>query len=417
MAPEDSYRRRLVDDALDELFQQLPAISVIGPRAAGKTTTLERRAATVVHLDDDRQALAFRLDPAAALRELEEPVLLDEWQAVPGVLGAVRRAVDADWRPGRFLISGSVRAAFRHPVWPGTGRIVELAMYPMSVREQRGERTGPGFVERLMTGQELTTPRDSPDLRGYVELAVQSGFPRPVIELEGPVRARWLRSYVANLVTHDLEQLEEPVTRSRDPQRLRRYLAAFALNSAGVVDQRTLHEAAGISKVTGTAYEDLLLDLLVAERVPAWFSNRLRRLTHQPKRYLIDAGLIPAVVGVDANGILRDGNLLGRVIETFVVAQIRPEVAALTESAQLHHLRTQAGRQEVDLVLELSGGRVIGIEAKATSAPSAADAKHLRWLRDQLGDRFVAGVVLHTGPWPFQLDERIVAAPISTLWG
>jgi predicted AAA+ superfamily ATPase len=417
MAPEDSYRRRLVDDALDELFQQLPAISVIGPRAAGKTTTLERRAATVVHLDDDRQALAFRLDPAAALRELEEPVLLDEWQAVPGVLGAVRRAVDADWRPGRFLISGSVRAAFRHPVWPGTGRIVELAMYPMSVREQRGERTGPGFVERLMTGQELTTPRDSPDLRGYVELAVQSGFPRPVVQLEGSVRARWLRSYVANLVTHDLEQLEEPVTRSRDPQRLRRYLAAFALNSAGVVDQRTLHEAAGISKVTGTAYEDLLLDLLVAERVPAWFSNRLRRLTHQPKRYLIDAGLIPAVVGVDANGILRDGNLLGRVIETFVVAQIRPEVAALTESAQLHHLRTQAGRQEVDLVLELSGGRVIGIEAKATSAPSAADAKHLRWLRDQLGDRFVAGVVLHTGPWPFQLDERIVAAPISTLWG
>jgi hypothetical protein len=68
-------------------------------------------------------------------------------------------------------------------------------------------------------------------------------------------------------------------------------------------------------------------------------------------------------------------------------------------------------------VLELSGGRVIGIEAKATSAPRAADAKHLRWLRDQLGDRFVAGVVLHTGRVPFRLDERIVAAPISTLWG
>ena len=234
MVPNDSYRRRLVDNTLDELLKQLPAVSVIGPRAAGKTTTLERRAATVVHLDDTRQALAFRLDPAAALRKLDEPVLLDEWQAVPEVLGAVRRAVDADWRPGRFLISGSVRAAFRHPVWPGTGRIVELAMHPMTVREQRGEHAGAGFIERLMAGQELTAPRDSPDLRGYVELAVQSGFPRAVTELEGPVRARWLRSYVANLVTHDLEQLQEPVTRSRDPQRLRRYLAAFALNSRPV---------------------------------------------------------------------------------------------------------------------------------------------------------------------------------------
>lgn len=417
MSVTNTYRRRVVDDTLDELFAELPALFVIGPRAVGKTTTLERRAATVVHLDDDTEARAFRLDPRAALRELEEPILLDEWQAVPGVLGAVRRAVDDDWRPGRFLLSGSVRAAFRHPVWPGTGRIVELAMHPMTIREQRGDQAGPGFLERLTTGQELTVPRDTPDLRGYVELAVQSGFPRPAVELDGPVRARWLRSYVANLVTHDLEQLEEPVTRSRDPQRLRRYLAAFALNSAGVVDQRTLYEAAGISKVTGMAYEDLLLDLLVAEHVPAWFSNRLRRLTHQPKRYMIDAGLVAAVAGVDANGVLRDGNLLGRVIETFVVAQIRPEAAALADAAQLHHLRTREGRQEVDLVLELSEGRVIGIEAKATSAPGAGDAKHLRWLRDQLGDRFVAGVVLHTGPRPFRLDERIVAAPISTLWG
>lgn len=417
MVSNDPYRRRLVDDTLDELFEDLPALSVIGPRAAGKTTTLERRAATVVHLDDDRQARAFRLDPAAALRELEEPVLLDEWQAVPGVLGAVRRAVDDDWRPGRFLISGSVRAAFRGPVWPGTGRIVELAMYPMTVRERRGEQAGVGFVERLMTGQELTVPRNSPDLRGYVELAVQSGFPKPAVELRATTRPEWLRSYVANLVTHDLERLEQPVTRSRDPQRLRRYLEAFALNSAGVVNQRTLYEAAEISKVTGAAYDDLLLDLLVAERVPPWFSNRLRRLTRQPKRYLVDAGLIAAVLDVDVNGILRDGDLLGRVIETFVVAQIRPEAASLAARARLHHLRTQEGRQEVDLVIELSGGRVIGIEAKATSAPSAGDAKHLRWLRDQLGDRFVAGVVLHTGPWPFQLDERIVAAPISTLWG
>lgn len=417
MATAPPYRPRLIDGLLDELFDGLPAISVVGPRAAGKTTTLERRAASVVRLDVPEQAGPFQADPDVALKRYAEPILLDEWQVVPDVLRAVRRAVDADWRPGRFLVSGSVRAHVDLPVWPGTGRIVRFTMHPMTVREQRGDVAGGSFLQRLMDGEDLVVPRDSLDLGGYVELAVQSGFPRPALELSAGARREWLRSYVEDLLTTDVAQLEQPVTQRRDARRMRRFLEAYALSSAGVVDQRTLYQAAEINKATAAAYEGLLLDLGIVDQVPAWFSNRLLRLGRRPKRYLIDAGLMAAVLGVDADGILRDGDLLGRTIETFVAAQLRPESECSASRARLHHLRTADGRHEVDLVIELSGGRVIGIEAKATSAPSAADAKHLRWLRDQLGDRFVAGVVLHTGPWPFQLDEKIIAAPISALWG
>ena len=80
------------------------------------------------------------------------------------------------------------------------------------------------------------------------------------------------------------------------------------------------------------------------------------------------------------------------------------------------HLRQEQGRHEVDLLVELGAGRVLGIEVKAHAAPGADSARHLAWLRDELGDRFVAGVVLHTGPRVYALGEKIVAAPICTLW-
>lgn len=408
------YRQRLVDPLVEELFTQLSALMVIGPRATGKTTSAARRAASTVRLDREAEAVAFAGDPDAALRGLPEPVLLDEWQAVPGVLGAVKRAVDADPRPGRFLLTGSVRAELENEVWPGTGRLVRLAMYPMTVREQLGRIGAPSFFDRLAEGGELTVGADPPDLRGYVELALRSGFPDPALRLTGQPREAWLESYVEDLLTHDVVAAEEG---RRDTQRLRRYFEAYALGSAGVTDSKTIYDAAGVNKATAVVYEGLLESLLVAEAVPAWRSNRLKRLVHQPKRYLIDPALIAAALRIEVAGVMRDGALLGRVLDTFVAAQLRPELAVSAMRPRLHHLRTEQGRHEIDLIAELAGGRLVGIEVKAGASASAGDARHLAWLRDELGERFAGGVVLHTGPRTYELGTRIVAAPICTLWG
>lgn len=411
-----AYRVRLVDSYLDELLEQLSALLVVGPRATGKTTTMDRRAATRVQLDLDAPAAAFKADPTAALRARPEPILLDEWQNVPGVLTAVRRAVDADPRPNRFYVTGSVRAEIENAVWPGTGRLIRLAVHPMTIREQLGRVSGPTVFDRIAAGQELAIPSDPPDIRGYVELALRSGFPTPALELTGEARTAWLESYIADLLGHDIEQLEESGGRPRDPARMGRYLEAYALNSAGIAEHKTIYDAAEINKITATSYERLLGDLLVAERVPAWSSNRLKRLVHRPKRYLVDAGLMAAALRLDEEGVIADGNILGRILETFVAGQLRPEVGVSRSRPRLHHLRTEGGRQEIDLLAELGGQRVIGFEVKAGAAPTRADAKHLAWLRDALGDRFLAGVVLHSGPDVFVLGDRIQAAPIATLW-
>jgi uncharacterized protein len=413
-----SYKQRIVDPLVNDLLSQLPALMVIGPRATGKTTTSGRRAATVIRLDREAEAAAFVADPDTALRGLTEPVLLDEWQVVPGVFGAVRRAVEADPRPGRFFLTGSVRAELENEVWPGTGRLVRLAMYPMTVREQLGRVGGPTFFDKIADGKTLTVPADTLDLRGYVDLALRSGFPDPALRLTGRARQVWLESYIDDLLTHDVEQLEETSTKRRDTQRLRRYFEAYALNSAGVADHKTIYDAAQVNKGTAGTYEQLLISLLIAEQVPAWTSNRLKRLNRQPKRYLIDPALIATALRADEEGVIRDGDLLGRILDTFVAAQLRPELALSATRPRLHHLRTEQGRHEIDLIAKLAGQRLIGIEIKADAAPTTRDdAKHLIWLRNELGDRFVGGVVFHTGPRLYELDAQITAAPISVLWG
>ena len=119
---------------------------------------------------------------------------------------------------------------------------------------------------------------------------------------------------------------------------------------------------------------------------------------------------------LDRTSVLRDGDLLGRLLDTFVAAQLRPELVASSQRPRLYHFREKNGRREIDLLAELGGHRVVGIEVKASAAPSRDDAKHLAWLRDELGDRFVVGALLHTGPRSFRLGDRIYAMPIASIW-
>jgi len=148
----------------------------------------------------------------------------------------------------------------------------------------------------------------------------------------------------------------------------------------------------------------------------AWTSNRLKRLVLSPKRYVVDPGLAGAVLGLDVDLVLRNGDLLGRLLDTFVASQLRAELASAASHPRLYHVRQQQGRFEVDLLAELGGGRLVGIEIKADAAPTGDSARRLAALRDRYPDAFVAGIVLHTGPRAYRLGDRLLAAPISTLW-
>lgn len=409
----DYYVPRIADRVLDDLLRDVSGVLIVGARATGKTTTAARHATSVVHLDRPAEAEAFRADPDAALARLPEPVLLDEWQIVPGVLGAVKRAVDqTPSRAGRFLVSGSVRDDLLADSWPVTGRLFRVEMGGLTVREaRRGGLGAAPFLARAATG-DLAEPSDPPDLVGYLELAVRGGFPEPVLTLPPRRRAGWMASYLDRLFTRDAAEVDIP----RDPVRLARFFQAYALNTAGEVTDRTLLEAAGIDRRTAGAYERLLTALLLVEALPAWSSNRLKRLVRAPKRYVRDSGLAAAALGAGVDDALRDGDVLGRLIDTFVLMQLRSEQSLFDQPPKLYHLRQEAGAHEIDVVAELGYRRIVALEIKARASVTRDHARHLMWLRDQLGEAFAAGVVLHTGPHLYPLDDRIVAAPIATIW-
>lgn len=408
------YLPRMVDPLLDDVLRGLPAVLVVGPRACGKTTTARRHVQDSLRLDRPADADLVRADPDTALRTRGTPLLVDEWQLVPEVLGAVKRAVDDGSGPGRFLITGSAQTDLTGAGWPLTGRAVRLPMWGLSQRELLGDPRAPSVLDRLaQQGLDGLPPSASrTDLVGYIDAALRGGLPDAALQPDERLRRLWLASYVDEIVARDGALVDG----SRDPVRLRRYLQAWAANTAGVVEHTTLFEAAEINRLTAVGYDRLLTALLVVESLPAWSTDRLSRMTSRPKRHVVDPALIGPLLGVDRDGVLRDPSLMGRLLDSFVVAQLRPELAVAASAPRLYHLRDRDGRHEVDVVVELSDGRIIAIEIKAAATARREDARHLIWLRDRIGERMVCGLVLHTGPHSFVLDERIAAAPIAALW-
>ena len=354
-----------------------------------------------------------RIDPDAAVSHGPFPLLIDEWQVVPEVLGAIKRAVDEDNSPGRFILTGSTQADLTAAGWPATGRLIRLPMYGFTEAELAGKRHS-RFLDRLLTldTAQFPTPTDAPDIRGYLARALRGTFPETALSQSDSFRYRWLASYIDQLVSRDASL----VGSVRDPMRLRRYLQVLASCTAGIPTTKTLIDTAGIGRESASAYDALLEQLMITERIPAWSSNRLNRLIRLPKRYLVDPAFVGPLLGVDVRAVMRDDDLLGRVLDSFVVAQLRALCAVRDEPPRLFHVRDANGRREVDILLEFSDGRVAGIEVKASAAPGHDDARHLRWLRDSVGDRFLAGAVLHTGPRPFRLDDSILALPMYSLW-
>ncbi len=363
--PIGEYLPRHLDRALAEAVAAAPVVLLDGPRAAGKTTSARRVAVTTVMLPRDLEPL--RVDPEGYLRALAPPVLVDEWQlAGTDLLWTIKRIVDDDPAPGRFLLTGSVEPATYGPTYPLTGRAVRLVLRPMTWAELRGAGDAPTFLGELLTGRAPeTTVGEAPAFD--LELLARPGFPG-ARSLPDP--GLFLDAYTS-IVAHRAGD------EGRDATRMLRAMRVLATLTGQAVPDQRIWEAADINKATWKHYDDLLARTHLAAATPALTSNRLARLTTYPKRFLADTATAMSLAEVTVADLRSDHTLAGRYLESYVTQQLRPQVD-LVRGALLH-LRTSAGEREIDAVVETARG-IVGIEVKLGVRPTAADARPLSWL-------------------------------------
>jgi uncharacterized protein len=424
-----SYRRRSIDDELDELAGALPAIALEGPKGVGKTATAQRRAATIVRLDEPAQRQIAEADPGRLLTG-KAPVLLDEWQRVPALWDAVRRAVDDGVPRGPFLLTGSAAPADdrqdpqRHS---GAGRIDVLRMRPMTLAERLDLDTTVSLRALLNGDQPEVGGSTEFGLSEYTEEIISSGFPG-IRALSGRARRVRLDGYISRIIDRDFaDELGQHVRR---PDTLRRWMMAYAAATSTVTSLEKIrdaatHNEATPAKTTVLAYRDALARLFILDPVDGWAptNNHLKRLTQSAKHHIADPALAAALLGISEDKLLkgegglvaipRDGSFLGALFESLVTLSVR--VYAQAAEAQVRHLRTRRGDREVDLIVQGRGGEILGVEVKLSATVDDDDVAHLRWLRDELNGELRAAVVITTGPHAYRRPDGIYVVPLALL--
>jgi len=377
-----------------------------------KTTSTARFADRVFDLSEPGVRNAVRDDPDGVLATaLTGTVLIDEWQEAPEILGAVKRIVDRDStvRPGRFIITGSVRAAHQAQTWPGTGRLIRVRMFGLTQAELALQHTY-NPIDAFFSPEAPNYGPSDVSRGDYLDRLIAGRFPA-VLHLKGRNRSRWFHSYIEQLIDRDAQQVADRRIR---PAKLRAVFGSSVARTAQELNKNRTAEDAGVDYRSADFYMQLLEDLSVVMRIPAWDTKRLKRLTQTPKVHVTDAGVAAHELRIDAAGLTSDATLVGKLVETFVAAELAAHLETCADDTAIFHFRNRDGK-EVDLVLERNN-RVTAIEVKSATSVDRSDAQGLIWMRDKIGASFHLGIVLYTGTLPYQLDDRIWALPISTLW-
>lgn len=401
-----------------ETLSDTPITVISGARQVGKSTLMQQliqeRDVRIVNLDDLADRSAAAADPDGFAAQYTQGLLaIDEIQRVPELLTSLKASVDRDRRPGRFIVTGSADLlSLRGSQDSLAGRAQTIPLEGFSRDELLGRVADfASFTWFLRPGD---TPRDIPGItrRTYLEMAITPTFPE-LRNRAGRAQDRWLSSYTDRLLTKD----STDITGIQYPDRLETLLSVIAARNAGEFVASRVGREIDVPARSLPAYVQALRSVFLIRVIPGWSNNVANRAVTTPKIALTDTGLAAHLAGVDVDGTERavSSALTGGLVGGFVVGEIAKQRAWSSTATRMFHYRDDHGR-EVDIILEDRRRDIVGIEVKATSSPCTADFAGLRYLRDRLGDRFVAGIVLHTGERAVPFGERLWALPIASLW-
>ena len=388
-------------------------VAVVGPRQSGKTTLVRRIAEhddrPFITLDDEQSRRFARDDPVGFVRGMDK-VVIDEIQRSPDLILALKRAVDEDKRPGRFLITGSVDL-FRGSISPDSlaGRVETIELLPLSQAEIAGLSPS-RFLDRAFDGDFPGLEQTGPTA-DLVDRVMSGGFPEALSRSQAARRSAWLRSYARSVVSRDVLDIASV----RKSDELARLVDHAVLSAGNLLNLSSLASRLGVDSKTVDRWLVLLEHMFLVRRVRAWHHREIKRLVKAPKLHFLDSGLLATLLRADAAGLAANRRMLGPLFECFVHGELAKAIALTDETIAVTHYRDKDG-VEVDLVLERSPGAVVGIEIKAAATVRPRDFRGLRRLRQSTGESFACGVLLHDGDQIQQVDSGLFAMPLKMLW-
>lgn len=414
------YKRRAIDDLLDEFLPYLPAIAIEGAKGVGKTETAKQRVTKVWEVDDSASA-PLALASLSSPLDADESILFDEWQHEPQIWNKIRRAVDNGAHPGSFLLTGSAAPLDVERLHTGAGRIDSIRMRPFTLAE-RGIVEPVLLIDDLLQGRKPILPPGEIEIgiADYAREICASGLPE-VASLPPRIRNNRLDSYIQRIVSKEFPAQGVQV---RQPTLVLAWLRAYAAATSTTASYNELLDAATAgdgekpSRSSSQVYRDLLEQLMIVEPLHAWLpiGLTLATLAKAPKHHLCDPALAARLLNYTEHQLIdgtpQSSNLFSQLFESLAVLTAR--VAAEVAGAQVYHLRTRRGDHEVDIIVEGPNGTVVAIEVKTSAIIRDDDVKHLNWLKEK-HNRPVERIIVHAGTQHYQREDGIYVVPLVGL--
>ena len=410
--PVPSLYPRWIEPRIDEALLDTPVVLLAGPRQAGKTTLVRqfaKRGLDYLTLDDELTLLSAREDPVGMIRNLDRAVI-DEIQRAPQLLLAIKKSVDEDRRPGRFLLTGSANLMALPTVADSlAGRMETLLLLPLSQSEI--ENRPANWIDSIFAGEILTAV--APVLGNELaERVLRGGYPETVVRPTAKRRIAWARQYIDAIVQRDVRDVADIDKLDQLP----RFLRALAQTAGQMCNYSETGGRVGLDGKTVSRYIGVFEQMYLLKRIDVWARNRLKRVVKTPKLQFIDSGLLAVLMDVTVKDVQADKSRYGHVLESFVFGELYKHTTSADDDYRLLYYR-DADKFEVDVVLENTAGQLVGVEVKASTTVKERDLRGLKKLSSLAGDQFTAGVLLYDGDETMPLGSNIWAAPLSTLWG